>query len=221
MVDVRLRRPLRTGGSEAGDGLAQGFGTAKWSALEGGKAKVQTVTTNFNNGFQDDGPFEIVNPNGEKTKATIKNGNYNGRVQIWSAENQLVVDANFVEGKKVGAGIFTYANKTRYEGSFVNDLESGQGTIFRADGSTWYQGSFKNGKRDGFGKVFIQNHRYEGYFVEGLANGRGIWFMPDSNGQMTQTEVKAKNDCLWRYNFTYFHTLSTEEGKCKIDGFPY
>ncbi len=203
------------------DGLAHDFGTARWTAIEGGKSKTQIVTAFFVDGFQKDGVFEIINPDGEKTKGQIKNGAYDGRIQVWTGENQLIVDVNYNDGKKVGYGFFTYTNKTRYEGWFVNDLESGQGTIFRADGSIWYQGSFKNGKRDGFGKLFVQNHRYEGYFADGLGNGKGIWFMPDSNGQMTQIEVKAKNDCLWRYNITFFHTLSTEEAKCKIDGYPY
>jgi len=207
------------------NGFAEGRGTSRWSYPLNGKQVTQIVTGNFSKGELSDGDFEQINVDGRKTKATRKNGQIDGRLQSWSQTGDLITDINYVNGKAFGNGFITYSNNWRIEGEVKDGKLNGPGKQYRPDGSLAREGDFRNNSLHGFGKEYFStaNERYEGYFIDGKANGKGIYFFSSSSGgSPKQVSIKAKNDCLWNAtNYTFFHTLSTDDAKCKIDGFPY
>jgi hypothetical protein len=85
---------------------------------------------------------------------------------------------------KNGQGRSVYADKTEYEGSFVNDVIEGYG-VFKGQNQT-YEGTWKNGKMHGTGKSEWKNNsgvtiaKYVGQYKEGIKEGFGEY--TDSKG---------------------------------------
>jgi hypothetical protein len=227
------------------DGFAEGYGTATWQYNENGIIKTQIGTGNYVKGRDGDGKWEVIFEDGRKEYYELINNQKEGRHTV-VLHGVIISDVLFVNNKLEGKGLLTYPDgskfeglfknnkkegygklywpnkQLKYEGEFIEGLFSGDGKLYNIDGKLYYKGNFKNNVPDGYGTSFISEHQYyEGYFKEGQANGRGIYYMKN-NDIKTSTSIKAKNDCLWIFNeYKYFHTLSTPEGKCKIDGYPF
>ena len=85
------------------------------------------------------------------------------------------------EGTATGFGVFTEADTSRYEGTFVGFLKHGKGTEKFATGDL-YQGHYQNGKFEGFGEFYWSNGSfYKGEFKSGKKHGYGVWVKGDSN----------------------------------------
>ena len=109
-------------------------------------------------------------------------------------------EGDFVQGKREGAGIMVYANKTRYEGQWQADVRCGDGIavfpngdiyhglwredkmlrgVYRLKNGDFYDGEISNGKFEGFGHYYWTDGRwYEGSWKEGSMED-GMMFFPD------------------------------------------
>ncbi|MBU4151243.1 MAG: hypothetical protein KKD63_00030, partial [Proteobacteria bacterium] len=70
-------------------------------------------------------------------------------------------------------GTMTFANSSKYTGSFINDLMENQGTLSYPDGQ-FYTGQFKNGKFHGAGTFRYLHATFTGNFIEGKKEGQGV-----------------------------------------------
>ena len=120
-------------------------------------------------------------------------------------------NGEFSEGEKNGNGSITYANGTKYEGSFKNDFHDGFGKLMQLNGET-YEGEWKKGKINGNGMrihangnkyignyvnnvrsgsghlIFVNGESYKGNFSNGKANGNGVFKF--KNGNVYEGEFK-------------------------------
>jgi hypothetical protein len=74
-----------------------------------------------------------------------------------------------------GAGILSFNDGSRYEGTFVNGIMEGHGVFVQADGRR-YEGDFKNGRMEGSGYCRWPNgDEYRGQFQGGMMHGIGTF----------------------------------------------
>lgn len=72
----------------------------------------------------------------------------------------------------------TYCVKN-YEGTIINEVKEGKGTIIYKNGDK-YEGEFKNNLKDGYGIYYYKNgERYEGQFKYDLKEGKGVYIFSD------------------------------------------
>jgi hypothetical protein len=87
------------------------------------------------------------------------------------------------KAQRYGQGIMYYALGDVYDGSWINNEESGFGTYYFFSGANTndvYRGNFKNHMKSGFGTYYWSNGEiYIGQFSNDLANGRGTLFKND------------------------------------------
>jgi hypothetical protein len=91
------------------------------------------------------------------------------------------LDDKVISRQKSGAGIMTaLKEKYVYDGSWVNDLQEGQGCEVREGCS--YNGSFFNGKYHGNGMIaYNDSSQYNGEWVLGRKQGMGRWTNKDGD----------------------------------------
>ena len=69
-----------------------------------------------------------------------------------------------------------YPNGDVYEGTFLNGVRDGKGTMTYAEQGTKYEGEWKNNLKEGIGKMtFGTDGEYTGHFVAGERSGEGIY----------------------------------------------
>ena len=212
--------------SWAGDcvnGVAEGFGRAIFARKEGSARLEEKVIGYFQSGELGDGPFSILQENGNLEEGTYKNKQLEGAYTLIDKNKKILKKLNFKNGQREGFGIETDEFGSRYEGYFVNNKAQGSGKTFNKDGDLEIEGFFKDGLLDGFSTLYYKNGtKYEGYFSSGKGNGKGILSLKGDNGKITSIRIKAKNDCFWNEDSKTFNwNRSTPEAKCKVDGFPY
>ncbi len=98
------------------------------------------------------------------------------RTDTTSANNNEI---NWVKDKKTGHGVYVWSSGTRYEGDFVDGVQSGKGILTWGEKTKWaghrYEGDFIDGKRTGKGiYTWANGDRYEGDFIDGKRIGKGI-----------------------------------------------
>jgi hypothetical protein len=83
---------------------------------------------------------------------------------------------DWIEDKKEGYGIATYADGTRYEGEWQNDSRYGFGVCRYPDGSI-YTGMWKDNFRHGNGTSIYENgNRYVGEWYKDMKQGSGVLY---------------------------------------------
>ncbi len=99
------------------------------------------------------------------------------RVQIINTKHiGKLVSGNITNGK----GTKQYTQKDslvkvgwKYEGSFKNGYESGQGSLYDATGKLIYSGNWENGFFNGEGVLTKSTEKYNGNFLNGKKQGKG------------------------------------------------
>ena len=93
----------------------------------------------------------------------------------FSVGQEVVYQGTWGGGRYRGNGTFWKADGQRVEGSFIDGVLTGKGTIFRGDGSIIYEGSFVDGFKEGEGiEVETDDVRYKGEFHRGKRDGSGV-----------------------------------------------
>jgi hypothetical protein len=107
-----------------------------------------------------------------KLDATLVRGEISGEATLTYEGGQYI--GSFRQGMPHGSGYFAYAKSgDQYEGSVVDGVREGAGTMVAVDGSS-YEGQWKAGKRHGRGKAtFKLGGSYEGDWHEGRMHGKG------------------------------------------------
>lgn len=105
-------------------------------------------------------------------KGTWGGGRYRGNGSLWLANGQHV-EGSFIDGVLTGKGtIFDESNGVVYEGSFVDGFKEGEGMEQIDD--MRYSGGFHRGKREGSGVLSRGTEVvYEGSWREGWREGHG------------------------------------------------
>ena len=114
-----------------------------------------------------------------------------GILKVYEDGNLIFTyDGVLNQGKMHGKGIFyTWANKVKYEGDFVDGKANGKGILTWLNGEK-YEGDFVDGRENGKGIYTWANKvKYEGDFVGGKAYGKGILIWTD--GERTVIDGKA------------------------------
>ena len=116
--------------------------------------------------------------------------------QVYDSGNSYT--GNFLNGEKVGQGIFYYVDSSRYEGAWDHDQQNGDGTFYWKNGDRYvgqvadnmlagqgifyyasgnrYEGEWKDSYQEGKGHFYwLNGDDYEGDFVMGEKSGEGIF----------------------------------------------
>lgn len=102
----------------------------------------------------------------------------------------------------------------KYNGSFINGLESGKGILYNKIGKIIYNGDWTNGSFHGFGKLYSNTTKYEGQFTNGKKNGKAIlWDFSDS----TKYEGDFKNNLKEGFGKMTLNDGNRSEGYYKKD----
>ena len=95
-------------------------------------------------------------------------------------ENKGVINTEYIgdfsNGKREGAGIFTFSNGNEYIGFFSNNKSNGVGRMKYNNGDE-YIGNWINGKKNGIGiYTWDDGSIYTGKFSNGKMDGDGLFF---------------------------------------------
>jgi radial spoke head protein 1 len=90
-------------------------------------------------------------------------------------------DGNFVEGKRTGYGVYTYANGDKYEGDWIDNQKDGIGKLFYTETGEYF-GRFENGKRHGEGVFTYKKNKdvFSGSWKYGKKHGKGTYIFNDT-----------------------------------------
>ena len=153
---------------------------------------------------------------------------YEGERDLWAAAggvgrkhgkgtmshpNGNIYTGEWVKNRMEGHGLYSYyqgegITPDIYEGSFTADLQHGEGTYTRGDGS-FYRGEWHMGKRHGFGHFrWPDGSEYRGYFKDDERHGFGK--LQAANGNL----YEGMWDCGRR---TGLGRMKWEDGR-KYDG---
>lgn len=112
-------------------------------------------------------------PNGNCYLGEWKNGTMDGDgTFLYAVEGDKYIGA-FVEDKKHGDGMYTFANGNYFKGGFVGDKRHGEGKYVWTCGDS-YEGGWRDGHMEGKGTTLYSNgNRYDGDFVHDRREGYG------------------------------------------------
>lgn len=117
-----------------------------------------------------EGYVEVYWDAGDNYKGNYLDGKRNGYGEYtWSSGNRFV--GVYANGERLKGTLF-YANGRQYTGSFANSKESGQGTLYDADGHKIYSGGWKGGYFDGKGTYYFPDliYQYDADWSNGTTN---------------------------------------------------
>lgn len=81
-------------------------------------------------------------------------------------------------------GVYTWTDKRKYVGDFVDNFMHGKGVYIWGDGRK-YEGEYKNDKKHGFGKyVWVDGRAYIGLWVNGKQDGYGKYILTDKSASI-------------------------------------
>ena len=129
-------------------------------------------------------------------KGMIKNGQYNGKGQLYDGHDCLLYEGEFKNGYYSGTGIQYGENgHIIFSGIFKmgKPYTGTEITVRYHEGSICYKGGLKGGSPSGYGSMYAPNGTiiYEGEFKEGLPNGKGKRYNADGG---LVYEGQFKND---------------------------
>lgn len=120
-----------------------------------------------------DGKASATFENGDTYVGAYVNQKRNGKGVYTHTSAGATYDGDFVDGQKHGVGTMTYPDKSKYEGTWRNDIIQGRGVYFYANGDR-YSGEFDKGVKHGQGTYvyasdgsMISGAWNEGKFVNG------------------------------------------------------
>ena len=118
----------------------------------------------------------------EETETTLRAGKYSGFSKVNDLNNQVVTEAEYVDGVLSGYGSTrSLSSGVRYEGEFRNGVFEGLGTLSLADGSV-AQGHFKGGLMNGFiVQTTPEGKRFSGLAADGKLDGPITMIYPDDD----------------------------------------
>jgi hypothetical protein len=115
---------------------------------------------------------------------------YSGTGKITWA-NGDVFEGTLINGRRNGVGQSVLANGQRYNGDWLNDLQTGRASVKFPDGNH-YEGPVVNGRPHGQGRMlYASGDSYSGQFNAGVKEGRGIYIW--KNGQKFDGEWKNQS----------------------------
>lgn len=128
-------------------------------------------TGQFNGRGKKEGQGRMVWSNGNQYEGQWKKDMPNGEGTFTYA-NGIVYQGQWVNNVAKGHGIITMPNGASIDGEWT-EMGTGTGVMTWADG-TRYVGSFKDGAPHGQGeKIWPNGDRYEGNFLQGHMSGQG------------------------------------------------
>lgn len=94
-------------------------------------------------------------------------------------KEDAIYRGELVTGKRVGRGIQSFTDGSKYTGYWANDLRSGKGLFVDSKGGLYF-GEWSKDKLQGFGTYYESSgRRYTGIWKEGTKNGYGRERWPD------------------------------------------
>lgn len=158
------------------------FTTVLYPWMEG-RFWVPSITLNSSKMASYTGPAKVKNDVGTIIYAgDVAAGRLTGYASQYDTEGELVYTGQFLDASYEGQGSLYQDGILRYEGSFSQNLFSGQGREYDENGSLIYQGSFAGGVRSGLGMEYrADTHTlcYHGAFVDGQREGTGVAYEAD------------------------------------------
>jgi hypothetical protein len=115
--------------------------------------------------------------NGEYFEGSFKDDKLNGLGFSGRLGGDKTFDGTFLNGVKSGQGTLFFDDGRKYIGQFNEDLMNGTGTILWPDGDS-YTGNFINDQQTGQGILISKStgEKYVGSFLNGLFHGKGERF---------------------------------------------
>lgn len=144
----------------------------------------------------------------------------NVNVETGALRGELILEGfgkyvgEYKNGKPHGRGIIYFYSPTikTYEGTWVNGVEEGEGTILWSNGDK-FVGHFKNGNMDGFFTCYYVDGRlYEGNYQNNLPHGKGKMTYPDNDkynrkyyeGEFTSGVIQGTGKMVWNDGDWYY-----------------
>ena len=121
-------------------------------------------------------PGYIFITENQETKSTSRG--YNGRATA-KYPNGDTYDGQYINGYRVGFGVYRYANGEKYEGEWNDNHKHGIGKmsyVKKGDQDGEYNGFWEHGKRHGEGVFTYKNgDSYSGWWRHGEKEGTGTY----------------------------------------------
>ncbi|RNC43417.1 MORN Repeat Containing 1 protein [Trypanosoma cruzi] len=218
-------------------GLPEGYGKITWRGTE--EKKEDTYEGSWKEGYLDGEGKLILHDGSTYTggwKSGIKEGN-----GVDSVVKKYHYSGELKEGKRHGKGTISMLKEGfKYEGEFVMDELTGNGTMTLEDG-TVIIGGFANGKPHGNVKITLPTQDgFQGEFKHGVVSGSGTLFynggkyegevadsgnpLPMRHGRGVYTFIEGDVlECTWKRNVLHgdgIYTTSTGDRSTRsyVDG---
>lgn len=127
---------------------------------------------------------------GQKYEGVFIKGDYNGYGRFTYADGS-VYEGDFFNNKRIGNGKYFWTDGCVYDGEWDNDARCGFGVMTYGDkyDELRYEGSWSDGNESGEGVLYFRDGRkYEGTFANGNYNGHGRFTYAD--GAIQEGEYK-------------------------------
>ena len=123
-------------------------------------------------------------------KGTLEDGLLQGKGEEYDEDGLVTYEGSFVDGLRSGDGTLYEGGALAYIGQFAAGLPNGTGTAYQ-EGAKCYQGEFADGLYEGEGTEYRANGQvsYKGTFAEGLYEGSGTVYLED--GDQIKAEFSA------------------------------
>lgn len=164
-----------------------------------------------------DGFGKLSYKNKTEYEGEWKDGVWNGIGQYTTPNDTIV--SEWANGKANGSTVYSFDN-FQYEGQFIDDFPSGNGTLCcsNSDGQYLYAGEWDKGQRSGYGDAIYPNgDAYYGEWKDDAYNGIGRYRfasgdaydgewknnLPNGQGQYISSSFKYSGDWLegWIHGF--------------------
>ncbi|CAF0723626.1 unnamed protein product [Adineta steineri] len=163
--------------------------------------RYETVNTSLANehegemkGEKKHGKGQMDYANGGKYIGMWVEGNRIGQ-GVYIFNNGDRYEGQFKDNLVHGKGQMDFANGDKYTGDYIDDKRTGQGVYIYANGNR-YEGEFKDNKRHGKGKMyFASGAKYTGDYIEGNRTGQGVYNFPSGDryeGQWKDNDMHGK-----------------------------
>lgn len=151
--------------------------------------------------------YSLVNDAGESLPCS---DGYSGHGKAAYATGDTY-DGEFLDGKRNGKGIYTWANGAKFDGDYNQNSRS-YGKLTYPDGS-FYVGHYKDNKNNGFGtRKYANGDVYTGHWINGKKHNEGTYEFGLSaqrlkgswdNGKLSRGSWSWSDGTHWDGSFRY------------------
>jgi hypothetical protein len=121
-------------------------------------------------------------------------GDWSGFGKIVSRQTGNIFEGSFLDNKKHGLGVISYADGRIFDGTFQLDRRMGKGRMIYVDGSTYWGNWSNDSLRHGRGKLTLPDGSiYDGEFDNGSIEGHGRMTLPDGRWYLGEWTDGKKN----------------------------